>query len=279
MTWINAAAGAAVSALVWPVSALPPLAVLAVVSLLTAVGMLLVFRRTSDQARLAQVKRAMHAGFFELRLFNRDLRAILAAQAGILRQNLAYLRLSLVPLLWMIVPITLLVGQLHFRFGYAPLAPGDTTLVSVRLDEAWTAANGDRVDELVRVEATTGLELETPPVWIPSLGEATWRLRVNAPGPQAVTVGVGDAVVTKAIEPGGRLAPRSPVKPSSRLVDQILYPAEAPVPDGNAIDAIAVRYPAREIDVLGWRLHWMIVYFGLSMLFALMLRRRFHVTI
>ena len=70
---------------------------LAVVSLATAILMLLSFKRTSNQTRLAAVKRQIHAAIFEIRLFNDDLRAIFRAQREILRHNLTYLRLSLRP--------------------------------------------------------------------------------------------------------------------------------------------------------------------------------------
>jgi len=52
---------------------------LAVVSLISAIGMLLVVRATSDQARVAAVKRALQACVFEIRLFNDDARAMLRA--------------------------------------------------------------------------------------------------------------------------------------------------------------------------------------------------------
>ena len=60
---------------------------LAVVSLFTAIAILLVVRLTSDQRAMAAVKRQIHADLFEIRLFNDDLRAILRAELDILRHN------------------------------------------------------------------------------------------------------------------------------------------------------------------------------------------------
>ena len=56
--------------------------------------MLIVFKKTSNQARLEAVKKQIHACLFELRLFSDDLPAILRAQGEILRHNLRYLGLS-----------------------------------------------------------------------------------------------------------------------------------------------------------------------------------------
>src|SRR5688572_15750364 len=78
----------------------PPLLSLTVLSFVTAVAMLMVVRRTSNQTRLASIKRAIHACLFEVRLFNDDLRAMLRAQLEMLGHTLTYLRLSMVPVLW-----------------------------------------------------------------------------------------------------------------------------------------------------------------------------------
>jgi uncharacterized membrane protein (DUF106 family) len=99
MSYLNALLVPVFDAALIPFRSMPPLVGLAIVSLVTAVGMLVVFRRTSNQARLAEVKRSIHASLFEMRLFNDDLRAILRAQAEILRHNATYLRLSMVPML------------------------------------------------------------------------------------------------------------------------------------------------------------------------------------
>jgi hypothetical protein len=103
---------------------MPALLSLSAISLVTAIVLLLVVRRTSDQRRIAAVKRDIRAGLFEIRLFNDDLRAILRAQGEILRHNLTYLRLSAVPLLWVLVPLVLLMGQLQAYYGYDGLHPG-----------------------------------------------------------------------------------------------------------------------------------------------------------
>jgi hypothetical protein len=63
------------------------------------------------------------------------------------------------------------------------------------------------------------------------------------------------------------------------LVNQILYPAEPPLPADAPFTSIDVAYPERSIDVFGWRMNWMIVFFVLSILFAFALRKPFGVTL
>ena len=68
MSVLNAVLRAAVSGVLSPFRGLSPWVGLAVVSILTAVPMLLVFRATSNQTALAAVKKQIHAGLFEIRL-------------------------------------------------------------------------------------------------------------------------------------------------------------------------------------------------------------------
>ena len=115
MNFIHAPLRALFDLLLYPFRSLPAIVGLTVVSLLVSIAMLLIFKRTSNQERLDSVKRQIHAGLFEIRLFNDDIRAIFRAQFEVLRHNLNYLRLSLVPMLWMVVPLFLVVAQLQFQ--------------------------------------------------------------------------------------------------------------------------------------------------------------------
>ena len=102
--------------LLWPLLGLPPLVSLLIVSLATAVVMLPVIARTSNQARIAATKRRIHAALFEIRLFNDDPRAVLRSLGDALTANAVYFGLSLVPLLWMGVPLALVIAHLQSCF-------------------------------------------------------------------------------------------------------------------------------------------------------------------
>ena len=63
------------------------------------------------------------------------------------------------------------------------------------------------------------------------------------------------------------------------FVSQLMYPAERPLPDGAEVTSISVRYRSRTIRIFGWELPWIVVYFGFSMAFALLLRKPLDVTL
>jgi uncharacterized membrane protein (DUF106 family) len=275
MSRVNAALRPAFDLLLAPLAAGPPIVSLVLVSLLVSILMLVVFKRTSDQAALAAVKRRIHAGLFEIRLFNDDLRAILRAQGEILRTNLTYLRLTLWPMLFLLPPLVLVIAQLQFHYGYEGLRPGQEALLQVDLDPK--AAGAARPAAALDVPA--GLRAETEAVWIPAESQVLWRLVAEREGDYELGLDVAGARVTKTVRVTPRAVRLSPVRVDPGFLSQLLYPAEAPLPSASPVRAVRLSYPDREVSVLGHGMHWMIPFFVLSIVFAFALRGLFKVTI
>jgi len=155
---LNQLAGAVAAALLYPFRDLPPIVGLAFVSLLTSIAILLVFRRTSDQAALQRVKNRIVAGILEILLFRDDLRLIMRAQRDILRSSFTYFRLSLVPMLWVILPVLLLMIQLQFHYGYRALEPGQSAILRVNLAAELDSTAASRL----MLEASDEVAVATP---------------------------------------------------------------------------------------------------------------------
>jgi hypothetical protein len=275
MTRVNSALGALVGVMLAPFESLPSAVGLSAVSLVAAIGMLLVFRATSNQAAIADVKRRIAAGLFEIRLFNDDLRAMFRAQGDILRHNVSYVALSLKPMVWMLVPFVLLLAQLQFYYGYDGLGLGQTAIVKVRLREsAVTSAT-----PALALTAPAGLRVETPLVWMPGEREGAWRVAADAAGDYQLAIALNGRVVNKELRVSDRVGRRAPERLERGFVNQLLYPAEAPIDSDVPIEGIYVGYPEREVNLLGWKTHWMIAFFVLSIVFAFALRKRFGVVI
>ena len=277
MSILNALLRAIVDGLLYPFRGLPPIVGLAVVSLLTSVLLLVVFKKTSNQKALEAVKRKIHAGLFEIRLFNDDFRSILRSQLDILRHNLTYLRYSTVPMIWTLPPLVLLIAQLQFHYGYESLHVGRPALVKAIV----RASDESGSKPAIRLEAPgPGIEVEEPPVWIPSLREMAWRIEPRTAGDYELRIVNGSESVTKSVrvmDGSDSVLRRSPLRVRGFL-DELLYPAEPPLPS-SPFESIAVTYPEANVDVFGFELHWMIVYFALSIAFAFLLRGTFKVTI
>jgi hypothetical protein len=282
MSWLNAILRGLFDLLLRPFQTLPWWTGLTVVSFLAAIAMLSVFKATSNQKGITAVKRRIQAGLFEIRLFSDDLPAILRAQVDILRHTATYLRLSLVPMLWMIVPFVLIVAQLQFHYAYHGLDPGRTALVRVQLKEGWNrdqavAPGQPATRPHVSLLAPPGIAVETPAVWIPTLREMDWRVRAVAWGDYALQVKAGERVYTKDAQVSDDVRRRSPVRIEAGFLNQLLYPAEEPLPADSPVESITLTYPDNLI-VVGVP-SWLIVFFVLSTAFAFALKKRFGVDI
>lgn len=265
-----------------PFRDVPALVGVTVMSVVTAVIMLLVFRYASDQKKMAAVKRQIHACIFEIRLFNDDLRAIVRAQVEILKHNLTYVRLTLKPMLFMIVPIVVIIAQMQFHYGYRGLRRGEDAVLTVTFkngkEPGSLNGNGSR-KPAVRIEAPSGLRVETDSVWIPSLNEMAWRLGAERAGEYELEIVHEGETHTKSVSVSEDIRRRSPIRLEPGFLNQLLYPAEDPLPEESRIRSIELAYPEADVDAFGWRVHWLIVFFILSIAFAFVLKGVFRVTI
>lgn len=274
MATVNSLLGVFFDALLYPFRTLHPMVGLTFVSAIAAVLMLLGYKATSNQPAVEAVKRKIAAGLFEIRLFNDDVVAILRAQRSILRHNLTYIGLNLVPMLFMLVPFVLVVAQLQFHYGYRGIEVGQPTILRVTVAGATTGEAPE-----ITLEVPAGVRVDSPRVWIPSLQEAAWRIVAETPGAHELRVTVDGQIFTKRLVASGRIERRAPERLAAGFLNQLLYPAEPPLPSGAAVTAIRVDYPSRDVGLFGFETHWLIVFFILSVTIAFALKGRFGVTI
>jgi hypothetical protein len=266
-----------------PFERLPAMASLLPLSILFTVFALYVFKWTSNQDALDRVKRRIQAGIFEIRLWNDDLRSILRSQIDILGQVGKQLALTLVPLLWMLIPFAIVIPQLQFRYGYDGLAPGERALVEVNVRPENAGAeqpDPERPDPGLRLEAADGVEIETEGLWIPLQNQVVWRVAAREPGRYDLRVmGADGYETTKSLVVSDAIVRRSPIKVAGDdWWGQIAYPAEAPVDAGGPVESIEVAYREADVSLLGWRTHWLIAFLVLTIVLAFALRGPLGVT-
>ncbi len=256
-----------------PFASLPALVGVLIWSIPVGIFALWVFGKTSNQQQIAAVKRRIHAGLFEIRLFNDDIRAIGRAQLEILRHVSRYQLLALKPMLFILPPLVLVMVQLHQFYGYRALQPGESTLLTVRLDPE--LASQARPD--IALTLPDGVSLTTGPIWAPALSEISWQLRAETEGSYGLEVAVDGDTAVKQLEAARRTVRLSPERPPSTFIDQLEWPSERPVDRGSIIRSITVGYPESSFGILGWRWQWsfawMVVFFVLTMIVALGLRK------
>ena len=242
-----------------PLQSAPPLVGLLVVSWLTGVLMVLLFRFTSNQKELRRVKNRMQAHLLAVRLFQEQVGVVLRAQWRLLGWTLAYLRHSMRPLAVVFLPLVILLLQLDAHLGWVPARPGDPLVLTARVA---AAASLDQVS--LRLPA--GLELSAPPVRIPEDKEIAWRIQAAQAGEFTLEVEAAGQRVSKKVIVATDLARVSARRGRAGLFEEFLHPAEPPLPEGSILETIQVHYRRRTINLGLFQTHWLVPFFVLSLL-------------
>ena len=275
MWWLNQAVGLVVKVFLLPFTGLNPWAGMIFISLLTAVLMLFIYKKTSNQSGIKEAKNLIKGYMLEIRLFQNDFGVFLGGLKRLFSANLRYLAYNLKPLLVMIVPIFLLLAQMNLWFGYQVQQPGETLLLKVEFNQA---VEVDRLD--LEVEAPPGVLVDSPPVRIIDGKEVDWRLKiVELRGGQLVIKNGGEKYAKDISLPQSKLARVSAIRVNQNIWEQLLNPGEKPLPREAEIKKIEVVYPAARLNLFGLKIHWLVAYFVLSIIFGFGLKGWFKVEI
>jgi len=248
----------------------PPIVGLAVLSVLVGIGMLWVYRKTSDQEKIRSVKRRLHALLLELRVYADEPGVTLRTQGSLLAANLRYMGLALRPALWMALPVAILLVHLEGFYGRAPLTPGREAIVTAALP----AGTAGSVPELL---PPPGVELSAPPVRILDQGEVSWRIKPLGTVSGQLRFRTGSGTIEKTIEAGGR--PRLIAGKRVRTVFSAFWHPDEPRLESDDVEWVEIRYPDADVGLGKLRMNWLLWFVIISMLAALALRKRFHVSI
>lgn len=274
--------------LLWPVRTLDPAWGMLLVSLLAGVLMLWIFGLTSNQKAIGRIKDRIAGNLIGVQLFQHDLGVLMRLQGRILLDTLVYMKHSLVPLLVMLLPVLLILAQLNLRYAVRPLEVveevGEKALVKIKMRDAAMIQRG------LRLEAGEGIAVETLGVRIPSEREVCWRVRAVKPGAYLLDVRVGAAdsrtsdtaasasraapavtggvLVRKTIEVGRGGRPVAYRRTGKGFLDLLLYPGEPPIPAETGVESVEIIYPEARLEFFGLRIHWLVAFCILSIVFG-----------
>jgi hypothetical protein len=235
-----------------------PALIVAGISVVIGLVMVVVFRYTSDQRAIHIAKDHLKAHLLALRLFQDQIPVVIRSYGRIVLATGRYLRLALMPLLFVIVPLTFLMVQIDRYLGLSPLESGHPFLVSARVADA-TAMND------ASLQLPDGLETTAPAVHVPAESEIVWRVVAARDGDYVVNVQSSAQTLSKRVVVGTGLPRLSPVRLRGKFWERLFYSAEPALPENSLIDAIAVQYPAREIAFAGLDWNWIWLFFVLSL--------------
>jgi hypothetical protein len=267
VAWLSAAANVVGRILLAPVSVVPGWLSATVIAAVTGVLLLAVFKYTSHQRAIKRVRNAIDADLFALRLFKDSARVALGAQGRILRGAGRLFVLALVPMVVMVVPVILILGQVALWYQARPLRPGEESVITLKL-------NGDDRAQWPTVELTptSALDVAAGPVRVRSQREVCWRVTARQPGAHRLIFNVDGRDCAKELAVGDGFMRVSSKRPGWDWSEIMLNPAEEPFRRDSAVRSIAIDYPTRSSWTSGTD-SWVIYWFIASMVAALCCRR------
>jgi hypothetical protein len=236
---------------------IPALIVLGI-SLVIGLLMVVVFRYTSDQKAIHVAKDHLKAHLLALRLFQDQIPVVLRSYARILLATGRYLRLAFMPLLFVIVPLTLVIVQLDRYLGSTPLEPGHAFLIKAKMADA-AGLNA------ALLQLPEGLVSTAPAVHNPAESEVAWRVTAAKDGSYVVDVEAAGQTLSKSVVVGSGFSRLSPIRLRGKFMERILFSAEPALPANSPIEAIEVQYPARDIAFAWFEWNWIWLFFVLSL--------------
>jgi hypothetical protein len=262
VVWLNTLANALGSVLLLPIAALPGWLSATLVSALTGVLLLAVFKYTSPQRAIRRVRNDINANLLALKLFKDSAAVALRAQGRVLLGAGRLLVLALVPMLVMTVPACLLLGQLGLWYQARPLQVGEEAVVTLKLGEA----EGD-----VTLEPNEAVEVLVGPVRVRSKREVCWHIRASQPGYHRLVFRVDGTTVEKELAIGDGYMRVSRQRPGWDWWKALEHPWERPFDANALVQSVAIDYPPRDSWVSGTNT-WVIFWFVVSMLAAFCVR-------
>lgn len=239
-----------------------PLAMVIVLSLVVGLLMVVLFGYTSDQKAIGIAKDQLKAHLLAVRLYRDQIPVVMGSYGKILRGTGRYLKLAFKPLLYVIIPITLLIVEIDRYLGASPIPPNAPFLLTVH-----TTAGGAVNDAFndVTLDLPPEITATAPPVHVPAENEIVWRLAGSKEGKYEVKVAAGGQGAVKVVCVGSDLPRISTIRLRGHFWERMLSSAEPALPEDSPIESISVNYPDRNMEIAGYSMNWIWLFFILSM--------------
>jgi hypothetical protein len=248
-----------------PLASLPPLAGLTIISAVAGVVLLAGMRLSSNPQAIRAAKQKVQGHLLATRLYRHELVTVWRSLGALLLALGTYLAQMLRPFLVLLIPFALLFAQLDARYASRPLQPGERTIVTA------VAASG--TPDQWRLEVPAGVRLDSVGVRLPARREIDWRVQAEKPGAYHLTLVAGAERVEKTLQVGGTTG-ASERRAQASLAALFDAPLEPAIANSSSVAAVEVDYPSQRYPVLGWRLHWIVIFLIVSAVVALLLHRR-----
>lgn len=272
MDWLNTPLRLLISGYVSLFGDAHPLVSLIPLSIVVGIGMLWVFKVTSDQKAIERAKKKMQAYLLELRLYGDDPRLLFSAQKNLIVSNLKYIGLMFKPAIYLTIPMVFLLVHMDAVYGVAPLSPGESAILTVQ-----AAGRLAPTVSAPRLDAPDIFAIDTPPVRALSEGQFSWRVRAIGEGEGRLQFDWDGRKWDKTIRSDGPNVYVSHRRTASTW-ESLIYAGEDRL-DAQDIEWVDLAYPPKEIQTGSVSLHWLIWFLVISIVAAYALKGVFGVQV
>ncbi len=250
------------------------------ISLVSAVIFLLIFKKTSNQQKITYHKDKVLGHVLQIPLYKDRFGLIFLSILNIVKHNILYIRQTLIPLLFMLVPLLILMVQINNRCGYEPLQPGRQFVIQAEVD----ADAGSEILESLSCETSPEIELETPALRIETEHAVFWRAGIveeSSGGLPIIRIGNGSSgqSVERAVAITSRHRRFSPEKKRWSFWNAVFTNAEGFLPADAPVSSITIQYQRAGYALLFWHVDAIILYFVFTLVFTFALKGVFQVKI
>lgn len=246
-----------------PLQSLPGWISLTIISAVLGIVIFIIFTLTANRQAFTKILDDIKANILAVLLFKDNFYVTMKSEVRLLACSGRLLWYSIIPVLVMSIPLSLILAQMASWYQNRPVLPGsESVLVSLKLNS--TAGEWPEVTlrEIPEIEVLTG------PVRLFSRGEIYWEIKPLTEGSHNLIFQADDRQFSKTLSAGTGFMRLSPNRPGHKLLDMLLYPLEKPFSAESSVASISVGYPERPSKIYGT--DWWVLYFCIvSMIFAL----------
>ena len=263
---VNSAANTVCGLVFAPIAMVPGWLSITIISAVLGIPLFIIFKYTSNQRALTRTIDDIKASLLAVRLYRDNIAVTMKSEARLMLCSVKLFVYSLIPVLIMSVPLSLILAQMGLWYQARPLQLGDApVVVNLKLNNAsehWPA---------VTLDARPGARVVAGPVRIASRKEICWTIQPVQEGTHLLKFQVGDQQIVKQLAIGTGFMRVSTKRLGMEAADAIMHPLEEPLSASCPVASISIAYPARHSFICGtdWWLVWFCI---VSMLAALLIR-------
>lgn len=234
-----------------------------VISALTSVWALLLFKAVTPQDRLNKTRDKLFGHIYEMGLYQDHLGVLTRIQGDLAKTNFRYLSFTLPALVALTIPMILTLGQLEGRYTQRPFQVGETTVLTISVSEDVSA---------IDLEAPAGVKIAAGPVRNNRTGTLAWRLEAVKDGAHELRfLSDGKLIGTQNFLVGKGL-PRLHDQSESTAMGVLLYPGAPDLSGSEVLNGLSIQWPERSTSYLGLEMNWLVAFMVFSMIAGLLLK-------